>query len=366
MATSNDVRTGLWIDYSRGNREYHRRRVAWLSLAEYFVSETHILATYFWATWMTTLAAISITVSSPYIFKILGSVIIQLRDVFKAEENAGSRVTEPLLSGSQNGSQPETAAHANGERTNSVRKIVADAGGGREMTSGLLKYLLQESVNVSIPRVTLIIVIISAVFVSFGAQVIAGAFSADIATSRAARSSSTSCGIWEFDDENAGDEAAARSDIYNYQKEARTGDYAQNCYNSLTATDSTRCDFFYNSSIGFTSKSFDSCPFKSQDLCRGGLYSAATFDTGLIDAGNIGVNSKITHKFRRRTTCSPLNMDEPYVRKSLPNDTTYRYHYGSINDENGTPTKNHTYETSGTPFKWLAPVYSLMYLNFID
>jgi len=314
---------------------------------------------------MTACVAISITVSSPYVFKILGSIILQLGGVFQADENTETGITDPLLPRAQNGRESSTATHKNEETEDSIWKILASARGGREMAHELLAHCLQQTANLSISTTVLVIMFISTAFISFGAQVIAGAFSADIATSRAARSSSTNCGIWGFDDENAGDEAAARSDIYNYQKEARAGEYAQNCFNPETVADSTRCDFFYNSSIDFTSKSFDRCPFKSQDLCRGGLYSAVTFDTGLIDASNIGVNSKNTHKYRRRATCSPLNMDEPYVRRLSSNhstDTTYQYYYGSINNDAGDPIKEHTFETSGTPFNWLAPVYSLMYV----
>jgi hypothetical protein len=99
------------------------------------------------------------------------------------------------------------------------------------------------------------------------------------------------------------------------------------------------------------------CPFEPFGLCRGGLCSAVTFDTGLVDANIIGVNSETAHKFRRQTTCSPLNMDYPYVNKSSrgPNDTTYEDLYGSIYDEEGNKAKTQTYETSGNPFSWLAP-----------
>lgn len=100
----------------------------------------------------------------------------------------------------------------------------------------------------------------------------------------------------------------------------------------------------------------DRCPFVSPELCFDGLYSAITFDTGLVDASIIGINAPHTHKIRRRTSCSPLNMSEPYTKGSEP-DTNgmYRYYYGSKDGGRD----DYTFQTSGHPFDWLVPVYSV-------
>ena len=275
MSTRTDVLTGSWVDYSRGNCESRRSLT---KLCADFSLDTYYLTSDFWARWMTTTVAVSLTLSAPYIFKIVRSVILQLK---RAWSDSTPDEREQLID-------------------DAVRDDLLAAGGARDAAFRLLK----NKDNFSLPRLALIIMIISATFVSFIAQVIAGASSANIAISRAARSAFTTCGIWEFDDENAGDEAAAHSDVYNYQMEARAADYAQNCYDAETAADPIGCDFFYNSSIGFTTKSFDRCPFEPFELCRDGLYSAVTFDTGLVDANIIGINSETAHKFRRRTTCS--------------------------------------------------------------
>lgn len=201
------------------------------------------------------------------------------------------------------------------------------------------------------------VVITTILFGLFVAYTVAGIFSAKIASDKAALSSSTSCGIWTFNTK-AGDEVSYRNDLNNHQKETRASQYARNCYNSPDPNDSLGCNFFYNQSIAFTTKSHQTCPFESPELCLNGLYSATTFDTGYVDASVIGINSPATHKFRRKTSCSPLTMTYPYVRRESSknsNDTSYRYYYG--------PTDNteFTFKTSGNHFEWLVPVYSVKY-----
>ena len=207
--------------------------------------------------------------------------------------------------------------------------------------------------QVNTPSIT-VVVIITVLFGLFIAQAIAGVFSAKISSDKAGLSSSKHCGIWQFN-EDAGGEAADRDDLYNYQKEARASQYARNCYNSLDPTDPFSCKIFYNQSIAYNTKTHQACPFASSELCHDGLYSAVSFDTGYVDASVVGINSPKTHKFRRRTSCSPLNMSEPYVLQSSSdtNGTAYRYYYGSKDNA------DYTFNTSGHPFEWLVPVYSV-------
>lgn len=113
---------------------------------------------------------------------------------------------------------------------------------------------------------------------------------------------------------------------------------------------------FYNQSIAFSTKIGQRCPFESKELCFDGLYSAVTFDTTPVDASIIGINAPLTHKFRRKTTCSPLNMSEPYITRSdRPTNDTYLYNYGPKNRG----STNHTFQTRGHPFDWLVPAYSV-------
>jgi hypothetical protein len=201
---------------------------------------------------------------------------------------------------------------------------------------------------------TTIVVIATIIFMAFVAHTLAGIFSTKVATDRAALSSSEYCGIWMFDD-RAGKEAEGRDDLLGYAKEDRAGQYAQNCYDTPNSGYANGCEYFYNQSIAYSVKTQQLCPFRSAELCHHGLYSAATFDTGLVDVSVIGINSPIRYQFRRRSTCSPLNMSEPYIRpiQGKSNETSYRYYYGS------TDRADYTFNTSGTPFEWLLPVYSL-------
>ena len=197
---------------------------------------------------------------------------------------------------------------------------------------------------------TLIIVVLAGIFVAWAAI---GVISADIASNKVGLSSSQNCGIWHFD-KDAGDEAAYRDDLNNFRKEERASQYARNCYNTPDAIDTLSCGIFYNQSVSFVSKSRQKCPFPSSELCWDGPYSAVSFDTGYIDASILGINAPVTHKFRRTSTCSPLNMSEPYIKKSPDtNDSSYHYNYGPSG------SANFTFDTSGDPFDWLVPVYSM-------
>jgi hypothetical protein len=337
---------------------------------------------------MKALVAVALTLSGPYIFEILKSFILWPRAWWNSVSQHPE--TQPLLGVNQHsenaqgansvqnsealrGDDAQRNVEAHQDRdTQRVEdaqyqhdplEILGRSRSGRETVWNFLKDALQKGADFSGSHATIMVLIGTALFGALVAQTVANVFSADIATNRAALSSSTNCGIWEFDI-NAGDEAASRADIRDYQKEARAGEYARSCYDPPNVTDSMRCDFFYYPSIAFTSKSLDKCPFGSYDVCLGGLYSAVTFDTGLVDASQIGINFETTHKFRRKTTCSPLNMNYPYVRNKTShdsNDVTYYYYYGSTYDDTTEPptNKDYTYKTSGNPFNWLAPVYSI-------
>lgn len=198
------------------------------------------------------------------------------------------------------------------------------------------------------------IVIIILLFGLAVALAIASAFSAKIASNRIGLSSSKSCGIWQFDD-NAGEEPSYQDDINNYRKEARASQYARNCYNSLNTANTLSCKVFYNESIAYSTQTGQRCPFSTPELCAGGLYSAITFNTGLVDASTIGINAASTHKFRRTTTCSPLNISEPYTQQKFlsRNETSYQYFYGPKDNS------EYTFNTSGQPFDWLIPAYSV-------
>jgi hypothetical protein len=191
-------------------------------------------------------------------------------------------------------------------------------------------------------------------------QIIAGVFSAKVATDRAALWASDCCGIWMFDDENAGQEAASRADLYDREKEARAGEYARNCYGNPSVTDPTHCEFFYFRNITYNKPSYSYvCPFPSKEVCAPSTQSV-TFDTDLVDASLLGINSPVTHKFRRRTACSPLNLEGPFATNVTTNgSTTYLYNYGHTMNFGVHPANNITYSTTGDPFIWQVAGYKL-------
>ena len=201
-------------------------------------------------------------------------------------------------------------------------------------------------------------------FLMFGvfvALVVAGISSAKIATDRAALSSSSACGIWRFDYEKAGEEAAYRDDLHSYFQEARAGQYARSCYNtSISSSLSTSCDSFYQKEINYTKTTGRECPFKSTEMCVDNAFSAVEFGTGLRDASEIGINADITHKFRRSTIFSPLNTSEEYV-KPIPSTggnassdvNGFEYHYGA------TEEAKYTFRSLGDSFDWQIPAYSV-------
>ncbi|KAG7006622.1 hypothetical protein G7Y79_00013g033940 [Physcia stellaris] len=182
--------------------------------------------------------------------------------------------------------------------------------------------------------------------------------SREIKSDEVGPSNSLRCGIWR-PDENAGVEATDREYLKNYMEEAQASQYARKCYDSPEPTRTLSCGYFYSQSIKFVTKRHQICPFASPDLCPGGLYSAVTFDTGQVDASILGINSPDSHKFRRTTTCSPLNMSDKYVKNSSEahNDAKFYYYYGQKGFA-GSIT-NYTYNTSGNRLDWLVPVYSV-------
>ena len=237
--------------------------------------------------------------------------------------------------------------------TESLSDVLGNSRDSREVALNLIRHVLSHLKKQAESPAIVLVVSFTILFGIFVAQVVASTFSAKIASDRAGLVSSQRCGIWQFDDK-AGKEAADLDDLHNYQKESHASQYARTCYNTPHPDDPFSCRIFYNQSIKFSTKTDQLCPFASPELCSGGLYSAVSFDTGLIDAGVIGINAPETHKFRRTTICSPLNMSEPYIVSSeSTNNTDYRYYYGAKDDI------EYTFNTSGRPFEWLVPVYSV-------
>ncbi|KAL8779819.1 MAG: hypothetical protein Q9194_001244 [Teloschistes cf. exilis] len=351
---------------------------------------------------MTAFVAVCLTLTTPYVFKIARSflawafgILATAGKAWSSAHTSGS-ITERqhLLASEDEVAQPSTteqspdastsqnpgASTANGSTSPSTHASVQTSQGRPKSAHGVssrgnqnpaiesllvssdsrdtvwqyVKPLLRRGAREFRAPSKTMIVIATVLFGLFIAQAMAGVFSAKIASNNAGLSSSPDCAYYEYDDAAGEDEAYQQDVLNNRNKEARASQYARTCYDSGESSAPFSCNMFYNQSIGYKTLTDQRCPFASSDMCSQGLYSAVTFDTSLVDASVIGINALSTHKFRRKTTCSPLNMSEPYVQ-SVPSSTndTYRYRYGSKKDSTA-----YTFETSGRPFQWLAPVYS--------
>jgi hypothetical protein len=115
-----------------------------------------------------------------------------------------------------------------------------------------------------------------------------------------------------------------------YKIESESGEYAKRCYNVTNLTDG--CNYFYRSSIPFTVRHNDTCPFQSEfgPLCTGGTSGAFTLTTGRVRPEVIGINTKHKLTFIRQATCSPLITDDRFVKPFLADNKQlyYRYFYG--------------------------------------
>ncbi|PGH20786.1 hypothetical protein AJ80_03413 [Polytolypa hystricis UAMH7299] len=346
MATANSVRLGLWTNYATG-----------------YSNRWQILATDYWASVMMAVDAVCLTLAYPYIINIVSRWPLHVsRWLTPGSEHR----TSPVDSQS-NIAGPLTRADSTGYGTLSADTNGTEDSANRSGSSGFSSYL-SESQSIrkilrqfivdimrtdSTPSIFLKTAVLAVLFGTFVAWTAAGILLTRNPSDQAALSSSTHCGIWQFD-EDAGDEAAYLDDLHNHWKESRASQYARNCYSSLELPNSMDCSSFYNGSISFTTRRDERCPFKSPELCLDGLYSAVSFDTGLVDSNIIGINSPTTYRFRRRSICSPLNVSEPYIQTdSKNNSTTYRYYYGSKGSNNS------TFETTGDTFSNLVPVYAV-------
>jgi hypothetical protein len=170
----------------------------------------------------------------------------------------------------------------------------------------------------------------------------------------AARLASEKCGLWLFEGENRS-EAATRARMLDLEKEERAAQFAEDCYGRPSIAVS-RCKVLRQPRLPGAAPIYtNKCPFAPEICLRN---QSVTFDTGLIDAKVLGINSPRMPKFRRSTTCTPLTMAYPFVQNTTSNGTTtYTYHYGTKTE--GTQTSDQTYTTVGDPWDRLAPIYDL-------
>lgn len=308
------------------------------------------------------LLAVWLGLISPYVIRIFKYPFLCLLQ-FSEGEAPSPEETRPINQGNnETASQNTTPAPQNGNasgiqhtvpaRWQRASSVLAESKSGRELFEKTARYMYES--RFSGPHGLALILIGLLILASFAARAVVGVLSAFVATDTTALWYSTECGPYVFDSIGAGDDIAARADVYDREKETRAGAYAKYCYHNLTtSTRPLHCNFFSTQKIPFTTAYDYRCPFPRQDICARGAQ-AVTFDTGLVDAAVTGINDPYGYKFRRTTTCVPLSTEAPYVRNETADGIPeFSYLYG---ERIG---RKDTFHSVGDPFNWLAPTYDV-------
>ncbi|KAE9369935.1 hypothetical protein N431DRAFT_414288 [Stipitochalara longipes BDJ] len=323
MNTSNGpAKLGPWTDYATGEK--------WLVLT---------------ATWgYVLLAALGVwlTFSTKFIMQILANFALWVQTRY--DQNLVPQTTPSELTLLL----PESRAEAR-EQAKALARIFKNEDSIRDLAQELcLNEELSRRYRIYL---CLFIALSSTLMIGF---IILSVFAATIENGPA-KLDSEKCGLWLFDKNLAGEEAATRAGLYDLEKETRAGTYAQNCYGVPDMFDAIRCSFLYQSSLPFGPVRYTDCPFQSE-IC--GQHQTITFATDFIDANALGINSESAPKFRRNTTCTPLSMEHPFIRNQTINGTTtFFYYYGGKPEHDF--EVDYTYTTTGDPFDHHVPAYEV-------
>ena len=187
-----------------------------------------------------------------------------------------------------------------------------------------------------------------------------GVLTAQLATDSTAISASPDCGLYLPDSSLDAETAIRISRPYEFDAQLESAALAQSCYKTPAATDN--CNFFTHRSIDFSVQRNAPCPFED-GLCHGGPKSAISFSTGPINARVIGINAPKTYEFRRNSNCSPLNMNETFIRQSKDDGgRVHHYYYGSATPLAG-PETDWCYRTRDAAYMPDAPGYLVKYVS---
>jgi hypothetical protein len=165
--------------------------------------------------------------------------------------------------------------------------------------------------------------------------ILVGIFSALVASNSTAVSNHPGCGLVLSNDSTLPNPYWSLWQGYYYALESESGEYARRCYNGMDNADD--CNYFYEPSIEFAVTDNDTCPFKSEfgPLCSGGPSGAFTLRTGYVRPESVGINTKLKYTFIRQASCSPLIMDDRFVRVFVADkkEVHFRYFYGNSTGE---------------------------------
>jgi hypothetical protein len=144
---------------------------------------------------------------------------------------------------------------------------------------------------------------------------------ASLATDSTALSNHPACGIYE-DPPNSSDEASFKKVAFNAELESAA--LAEKCFNVGAGADG--CNFFLQQSIPYRVSSTP-CPFQDSTMCSISDSQIVHFSTGPVDARVIGINTPIRMQFSRSTTCSPITVNETFVKAKILNGSLFFYYY---------------------------------------
>jgi hypothetical protein len=252
------------------------------------------------------------------------------------------------------------------KHANAAALIYKNAGGVRDVYQELIYELLptgtpligrkEKTLTWGYWNMLLVFTLVFSIFA--GGIIVGGLYIARVRNSGPALLDSKQAGLWLPSDGQSRD-MQTRAFVRKLEKEIRAGDYASNCYGPTTnAFDAVRCDQLYRRRLQTNKYRLQTwqCPFQSP-ICA--AENPVVFETSLIDAGDLGINRKNGPRFKRKTTCTLLNMSEPYITNHTGSDGTTRYYYNYGRKPTHEPPVDYTYNTTGDPFDLPSPVYEV-------
>jgi hypothetical protein len=159
------------------------------------------------------------------------------------------------------------------------------------------------------------------------ALIAASIVSSGLATDTIAISSSDHCGIYA---------ELTNSSVnfleFEHSAEAQSASYASKCY--VSDSQDNDCNKFYNQSISYSVANDSTCPFVGE-VCYDSGSSSIQFSTGMKSGSILGINAASSFLFGRTMTCSPLIINEKYVKygQSDQGVDQWEYLYGRTFDD---------------------------------
>ena len=198
------------------------------------------------------------------------------------------------------------------------------------------------------------------------AWALGGSFFTTVSVGESGLSSSKTCGSYSLKANNTDPVSESRDDLVQAQKESRAGQYGRECYPDAPVLSPDHCNFFDSQAIPSHLKFEQQCPFENHTFCNGN-YTAVTLSTGIegsdgfVDASVLGLHSTKRPRFRRTSTCVPLNMRQGFIKQIPPDsdhiDNQFEYYLGPVSDSTSGYEAEYTFKMFGDPSRWEIPTY---------